>query len=74
LKRFEGVAAIDWHEYTSFPASKRYRRWGEAYLALLDQLAADPEIAVQTFDELVAGVAQEPGVSPGAGHVPPARR
>jgi hypothetical protein len=54
LKRFEGVAAIDWHEYTAFPASKRYRRWGEAYLALLDRLAADPAVAVQTFDELVA--------------------
>jgi hypothetical protein len=73
LKRFEGVAAIDWHEYTSFPASRRYRRWGEAYLALLDHLAADPEIAVQTFDELVAA-ARQPGVTPDAGHVPPGRR
>lgn len=71
LKRFEGVAAIDWHEYTSFPASKRYRRWGEAYLTLLDHLAADPAVAVQTFDELVAAAAREPGVTRGAGRVPP---
>jgi hypothetical protein len=73
LQRFEGVAAIDWHEYTSFPASKRYRRWGEAYLALLDHLAADPAIAVQSFDELVAAAGKQPGVSPGAGRVPPRR-
>ena len=41
LKRYEGVAALDWHEYTSFPGSTRYRAWGEAYLSLLDHLAGD---------------------------------
>lgn len=54
LKRFEGVAAFDWHEYTSFPGSKRTRPWGEAYLAILDLLAGDREISVRTYDEVVA--------------------
>jgi hypothetical protein len=54
LKRFEGVAALDWHEYTSFPGSKRYRLWGETYLALLDLLAGDPEICVQTYEEAIS--------------------
>ena len=51
LKRFEGVAALDWHQETSFPGSRRFRRWGEGYLALLDLLAADREVAVMTFAE-----------------------
>jgi hypothetical protein len=51
LKQFEGVAAFDWHEYTSFPASKRYRTWGDGYLAILDLLASDPQVAVLTYEE-----------------------
>jgi hypothetical protein len=54
LKRFEGVAALDWHEETSYPGSRRFRRWGECYLAVLDLLASDPEVAVITFDEALA--------------------
>lgn len=54
LKRFEGVAAIDWHEYTSYPGSSRYRDWGRGYLALLELLSADPEIAVLTYEEAAA--------------------
>jgi hypothetical protein len=54
LKQFEGVAAIDWHEYTSYPGSRRYGPWGEGYLAILDLLAADPEIAVLTYEEAAA--------------------
>ena len=54
LKRYEGVAALDWHEYTSFPGSRRYAGWGNAYLALLDLLAGDPSVLVQTYDELLS--------------------
>ena len=53
LKRYEGAAAIDWHEYTSYPGSDRYRSWGNTYLGVLDHLAADPEVLVQTYAELV---------------------
>ena len=53
LKRAEGVAAIDWHEYTSFPGSRKYAAWGQAYLAVLDLLASDAEVLVRTYDELV---------------------
>jgi len=46
LKRYEGVAALDWHEYTSFPGSREFRDWGQAYLNVLEILNADSEIAV----------------------------
>jgi hypothetical protein len=52
MKRFEGVAAIDWHQETSFPASQRFAKWGRCYLALLDLLAADPDVAVLTAGEV----------------------
>jgi hypothetical protein len=48
LKRYEGVAAIDWHQETSVPLSGRFRDWGEGYLRLLDLLAGDSEIEVLT--------------------------
>ena len=51
LKRFEGVAALDWHEYTSYPGSRRFRTWGQTYLEILGILAADPEIAVLGYEE-----------------------
>lgn len=54
LKRWSGVAAIDWHEYTSAPASTDYGKWGEAYVELLALLAADPEVAVLTGAEAMA--------------------
>ena len=47
LKRFEGVAAIDWHEYTSYPGSVWFKNLGEAYQAILKLLSADPEVGVQ---------------------------
>jgi peptidoglycan/xylan/chitin deacetylase (PgdA/CDA1 family) len=47
LKRSEGTAALDWHQEASFPAPGPLKRWGEAYLAVLDLLAADPEVSVQ---------------------------
>ena len=46
LKHHGGVGAIDWHVTTAFPGSQRYRKWGEAYLAILEALASDPEVAV----------------------------
>ena len=48
LKCFNGVAAIDWHDYTSFPGLTRFRAWGEAYLEILSLLAADNSIVVQS--------------------------
>jgi hypothetical protein len=59
LKRSEGVAAIDWHDYTSYPASRALRPWGEAYIALLDELASDSEIAVLTCREAAGLLADE---------------
>jgi hypothetical protein len=53
LKEHEGVAAIDWHEYTSLPTSRRYRAWGETYLALLDVVASDNEIRTASFADLL---------------------
>ena len=49
LKRYEGVAAFDWHDYTSHPAAPAYEAWGQTYLELLGILAADPEIEVRTY-------------------------
>jgi hypothetical protein len=54
LKQFEGVAAVDWHEYTSYPGSERLRTWGETYLDILDLLESDPEVAVYTLPEAAA--------------------
>lgn len=55
LKQFSGTAAIDWHDYTSFPASEAYSLWGESYLAILDLLAKDREVCVLNCSELLAG-------------------
>ncbi len=54
LKKYEGIAAIDWHEYTSYPASTRFRVWGETYLELLAMLAADREIHVCNCEQALA--------------------
>jgi hypothetical protein len=53
LKRFEGIAALDWHEYTSHPSSP-LASWGSAYLRILDLVAGDAEVDVRTHDELAA--------------------
>jgi hypothetical protein len=54
LKQWEGVAALDWHQETSLPTWPPKRAFGEAYLAVLDLLAADSEIAVLTFPEVLS--------------------
>jgi hypothetical protein len=54
LKRYGGVAALDWHEYTASPLSRTYGHWGEAYHAVLDLLASDPAIEVLTCSEAMA--------------------
>lgn len=54
LKRLNGVVAIDWHDYTSYPASLRYRVWGEAYLEILNLLAADHRISVQSCTQFLS--------------------
>jgi hypothetical protein len=52
LKKYEGIAALDWHEYTSFPGSREFGEWGQTYLTLLEMLSADREIAVFTGAEV----------------------
>jgi hypothetical protein len=53
LKEYEGVAALDWHEYTASP-SGAYGHWGEGYRAILDLLASDEEVAVLTCAQAMA--------------------
>jgi hypothetical protein len=53
LKEYEGAATLDWHQETSYPSAGPFRLWGEAYLAILDLLAADPEVSVQPCQDLV---------------------
>jgi colanic acid/amylovoran biosynthesis glycosyltransferase len=52
LKRCQGVGAVNWHVSTAFPGSRHYRKWGEAYLAILEALASDPEVAVMNCAEV----------------------
>jgi hypothetical protein len=52
LKRAEGVAAIDWHEYTSHPRAGQFSKWGEGYAAILDLLTSDSEVDVVQPDEV----------------------
>ena len=54
LKAAEGVAALDWHDYSSYPGSRTHAPWGRAYLGVLDLLAADPEVAVMRPAEAAA--------------------
>ena len=54
LKAAEGVASLDWHDYSSYPGSRSHAAWGRAYLGVLDLLAADPEVAVLRPDEAAA--------------------
>ena len=49
LKGARGIAAIDWHEYTSLPAGQRREPLGHLYLAILDRLAADPDVVVLDY-------------------------
>lgn len=49
LKDAAGIAAIDWHEYTSVPAGQRREPLGHLYQAILDRLSADREVAVLDY-------------------------
>jgi hypothetical protein len=49
LKKYEGVASLDWHQETSLPASREFWKWGQA-----DLLAADPEVSVRSFADVLA--------------------
>jgi len=51
LKRYGGVASINWHDRTSHPGGKIFGTWGEMYLAVLEMIAADKEIATMSFEE-----------------------
>jgi peptidoglycan/xylan/chitin deacetylase (PgdA/CDA1 family) len=54
LKIHEGVMAIDWHNYTSYPGNKQYRMWGDTYLELLKLLRSDRDLWVGSFQEFLA--------------------
>lgn len=45
-----GFGALDWHVRASLPLNREFRPWGEAYVSILDRLAADPRIWVTTLD------------------------
>lgn len=62
LKRYQGVAAIDWHVRTSWPGAERFAPWGEAYLGLLELIAADPEIEALRGEEILELSRAAPGV------------
>ena len=57
IKAVGGFGSIDWHVRSSIPANREFRPWGEAYLAILERLAADPELWVTSLDEIAAWVA-----------------
>ena len=56
IKAVGGFGSIDWHVRSSIPANSEFRPWGEAYLAILERLAADPELWVTSLDEVAAWV------------------
>jgi hypothetical protein len=62
LKRYEGVASLDWHDRAAYPAAPAYREWGRAYLEIIDLLAADPEVEVTTAAEVYRRALRPPGV------------
>jgi hypothetical protein len=53
LKRFEGVAAINWHPRGAAPRTGARLLWGRAFQAILELLASDSEVAVQSFSQLL---------------------
>lgn len=56
LKEARGIAAVDWHEYTSVPAGQKRAQLGHLYAAILDVLADDPEVAVLDYADIEAAV------------------
>jgi hypothetical protein len=61
LKEYEGVAALDWHEYTASRSSAAYGHWADGYRAILDVLASDREVVVLTCAEaMVLGESAAP--------------
>lgn len=53
LKRFGGVAAINWHPRACLPLQGPFLEWGQAFTSILEMLAADREVAVQSTAELL---------------------
>jgi peptidoglycan/xylan/chitin deacetylase (PgdA/CDA1 family) len=53
LKSNNGVAVIDWHDYTSYPVSNQFALWGEAYIEILRLLASDHAVAVLSCEQLM---------------------
>jgi len=63
LKEAHGIAAVDWHEYTSVPAGQERAQLGHLYTAILDVLAADPDVAVLDYADIEAAVRGAPSSS-----------
>lgn len=59
LKRFNGVAALNWHPRACLPQDGPFLKWGQAFTAILEMLAADSDVAVQSTAELL-GIEQTP--------------
>lgn len=47
-----GVGSIDWHLQTSVPCTPEYWHWGEAYLAILEDLASRRDLWVTSHAEV----------------------
>jgi hypothetical protein len=47
-----GVGSIDWHIQASVPCTPEYWHWGEAYLAVLEDLAARQDVWVTSHAEI----------------------
>lgn len=46
IQECNGVASIDWHIRTSIPNVGRFKKWGEAYLSILEELSMREDIWV----------------------------
>ena len=69
LKRCGGAGALDWHLRCSYPKSREFGTWGEAYCRLLARLAADDDVWVTTPSSLISWWRQlEPQATNDIGH------
>jgi len=60
LKRHRGVAAINWHNRTSYPGNATYAELGKAYLEIIEMLAGDQEIFVGSFRQFIDALPPDP--------------
>jgi hypothetical protein len=58
IKQLGGLGAIDWHVRMAYPGNREYANWGRAYQAIIQALAADPELWVTNLGEIANWVTQ----------------